>query len=160
MGRIHFVNGNVLSARDPVLAEGCNCRGAHNAGIARQISARWPEAVRTYQEACREGRFTPGTALFVQIQEEPRRVLAFLGTQLNFGPRSFVPYAKAEWVEQAIRQLAMARQAWNLPSVAMPPIGSGLGGLNWENQVLPAIRRGIDGYNLTINVYFLTTSKT
>lgn len=149
--------GNALDATDPVIAEGCNCLGAHGAGFARQISTRFPTAVASYKDACKAGRLTPGRCILVQTSRSPLHYVAFLATQHSYGrPRpGQTPFAKPQWISEAFKSLSDTCSALGLPSVAIPPIGAGLGGLDWATEVAPAINQGIAESGLIVNAYFL-----
>ena len=59
-----FTKGDLFAA-DGVhaYAQGCNCAGTMDAGVAVAFKKRWPRMFEEYQARCADGRFHPTARL-------------------------------------------------------------------------------------------------
>lgn len=142
MTTFSFHKGDLLESEELVIAHGCNTYGVMGAGIAGQISKRYPSMFRAYKAACLGGEFVLGSAQF--LEREPSRFhpeyIFNLGTQWSPGPNATlwgVFLSFANMVERS-RGASVA-----INRVAIPRIGCGIGGLTWD-EVEPTIERAID----------------
>lgn len=123
-----YFKGDALEAKNvDAIMHGCNCLGAMGAGIALQVKNRFPEAYEVYKEMERTIGLHPGWFSVCDVYDPP---IVNLHTQDVVGKGS----ARLEWIE-----LSITRFKETLPIVrhqrkfAMPKIGAGLGGLNWND---------------------------
>lgn len=115
-----------------VFAHGTNTYGAMGAGIAVEFKRRFPEMYEEYKEQCRTGAYVPGT---VMLWTKTKPMVANLMTQghkkSNYRP--IILPAKYEDVFNCLEVFfGKCKQLGTITEVAMPKIGSGLGGLRWE----------------------------
>jgi O-acetyl-ADP-ribose deacetylase (regulator of RNase III) len=105
-------------------------------GIALQFKKAFPENFRAYEAACRRGEVQPG------------RMFVFATNQLT-NPRYIINFpTKRHWrgksrlsdIEAGLDALASEIRDRNIRTIAIPPLGSGLGGLNWSE-----VRARIEG---------------
>ena len=112
--------GDVFETDAPVIAHGCNTRGLMGAGIAREMRDRFPSMYKDYKRRCARNEFKPGDAYIFYNETGPH--IMNLATQADKG-------AEYEFVKQALSNLHTVLEEERIPSVAMPRIASGLGGL-------------------------------
>lgn len=154
--------GDALAAGLPVL-HGCNASGfAFASGFAGQVRAKYPFAYEAYTAAHRTAPLQLGEVIMALRGD----VLIFNGiTQLRYGPKGTGKYVSDEAIAGVIRnvdRLAAASQRGDLQldaigpitSVAMPKIGSDLGGGDWT--VIEAI---IATYSLHFQPVVYTLAK-
>jgi O-acetyl-ADP-ribose deacetylase (regulator of RNase III) len=86
-----------------------------------------------YRLECKEGRFQPGK---VFVWEAPTKTIFNLATQPLPGPS-----ARLEYVEKSVREAVRISESKSIPTIGMPRIGAGYGGLHWTDvkQILEAI---------------------
>lgn len=106
-------------------AHGCNCAGAMGKGIALQFRAKFPDMYRIYKQMCKSGRFNLGD---VYDYDYGGGHVYNLGTQKSWGP-----CAKLRYIEESVRKMCELAIADNIDAIALPAIGAGLGGLNWDD---------------------------
>lgn len=139
---IHYAIGDIFATNVDAYAHGCNCQGKMGAGIAIEFRKRWPSMYKEYAALCGMGHLRPGN-VFEWSNVEPR--IFNLMTQPDTKHSATVEAIK-ESMEEMIRQA----RAKKIRSIAMPVVGCGLGGLDWETQVKPVIEsldtRDIDLY--------------
>ena len=106
-------------------AHGCNCAGAMGKGIAIQFKEKFPKMYLEYKRLCKEGLFSLGD-LYTYNYEN--------GTVFNLGTQTtWKTKADINAVESSlVKMLSYAHQN-NIFKIALPKIGAGLGGLNWND---------------------------
>lgn len=120
--------GNILEAPVDALVNTVNCVGVMGKGIALQFKRAFPENYFAYRTACRHGEVAPGKLLFFAIDGlgSPRWIINF-PTKRHWRDPSHL-----EDIEAGLRALRAGLLARGIHSVAIPPVGCGLGGLDWE----------------------------
>lgn len=152
-----YIVGNLLDSDEPVLAHGCNTKGAFGAGVAGQIAKRWPAAKTAYGSMVHDGSFQIGTAQLVDLLV-PGSSTAINKFLFNLGTQRAPGADASSWaIFLSFANMAeTCHKAW-LHRVAIPRIGCGIGGLEWpevEKAIDEAISRSSNP-NLEIAVYDL-----
>jgi O-acetyl-ADP-ribose deacetylase (regulator of RNase III) len=127
--------GDLIRSDEPVIAQGCNTQGIMGAGFALQIANTYPLVLNENKRAVAKRLFVPGSAQLVICN--PKRSVFNLATQDDLGP-----HARYEWVYLAFRNMAERCVVEDIPRVAIPEIGCGIGGLAWpvvENEIYDAL---------------------
>lgn len=134
----YIEQGNIFNLQDiSNYAHGCNCAGAMGKGIALQFKKRFPKMYIEYKELCKDGLFSLGD---VFPYDYGNGVVFNLGTQATWNTK-----ADINAIENAlVKMLSYAFQN-NILKIAMPKIGAGLGGLNW-NEVKHTIDKVTQNY--------------
>lgn len=102
-------------------------------GVALQFKNAFPENFRAYAAACELGEVQPGR-MFIQEtgQLSPRLIINF-PTKRHWRSSS-----RIEDIESGMKALRREIREREIESIAIPPLGSGLGGLQW-GDVRPLI---------------------
>lgn len=138
--------GNLFTANQPAVAQGVNCFGVMGAGIAVQFKRDDPEMFKSYVEACRTGELAPGGAHFWQKSDGTWTFN--LASQNRPGKD-----ARIEWFESALREASEFATLNNITGIAMPRIGAGIGGLQWDD-CLEMIKRVDESFpHLTYEIW-------
>ena len=143
------VEGDLFDSSEAALGHGCNCAGAMGRGIATEFRQRWPEMYDRYRMLCKSGKFQPGD---VFVWEAADRIIFNLGTQ-----KSWRSKATISAIGSSARRMAALASDRGIDRVAIPRIGSGLGGLEWEDEVRPALLRATES-QIELVVYTPTYS--
>jgi O-acetyl-ADP-ribose deacetylase (regulator of RNase III) len=121
-----FVSGDLFQYEGvQAFAHGCNCAGAMGKGIAVEFRRRFPRMYTEYKRRCVDGRFQLGD---VFTWAEGGVTVFNLGTQKTWRTR-----ADLRAIETAVAGMVTTAEQLGIPRIGMPRIGSGLGGLPWEN---------------------------
>ena len=133
---IRSVTGDILEASVEALVNTVNCVGVMGRGIALQFKKAFPDNFREYVAACRRGEVKPGRMGVFEIGRAsgPRYIVNF-PTKRHWRGKS-----RIEDINGGLKALVAEVQARGIRSIAIPPLGSGLGGLNWSD-VRPLIER-------------------
>lgn len=125
---IRYTQGDILQAEAEALVNTVNCVGVMGRGIALQFKQTFPDNFKAYAAACERDEVRPGRMfIFDTGQLAPRWIINF-PTKKHWRGKS-----KLEYIEKGMDDLAQEIEARNIRSIAIPPLGSGLGGLNWSN---------------------------
>ena len=130
---IRHTQGDILRDESEAVVNTVNCVGVMGRGIALQFRNAYPANFRAYAKACQKGGVQLGQ-MFVQETGElaPRYIINF-PTKRHWRGRS-----RMEDIDAGLKALVDTLRAKHIRSVAIPPLGSGLGGLAW-NEVQPRI---------------------
>ena len=125
---IEYRTGDILQADVEALVNTVNCVGVMGRGIALQFRNAYPENFRAYAAACAKREVQPGR-MFVHSTGKlmnPRLIVNF-PTKRHWREKS----SMAD-IESGLAALARTVREYGLGSIAVPPLGCGLGGLRWE----------------------------
>ncbi len=124
---IEHMTGDILTADAEALVNTVNCVGIMGRGIALQFKHAFPENFAAYARACKEGAVEPGK-MFVF----PTGRLANPKYIINFPTkRHWRGKSRMQDIDSGLGALVDEIRARDIRSIAIPPLGSGLGGLDW-----------------------------
>ena len=135
---IQYKSGDILAEDAEALVNTVNCVGVMGRGIARQFKKRFPDNFKAYEVACRQGEIEPGRMFVFETGQltNPRFVINF-PTKRHWRGKT-----RIEDVETGLEALVEEIRIRGIRSVAVPPLGCGLGGLDWA-EVRPRIERAL-----------------
>ncbi|ULA65764.1 MAG: Appr-1-p processing protein [Nitrospira sp.] len=121
--------GNLLQADTEALVNTVNCDGFMGKGIALQFKQAWPENFAVYAKACRAKDVRPGEMLIWESSRmvNPRYIINF-PTKRHWREKSHI-----EDIQSGLRALVRDVRRLGIRSIAVPPLGCGNGGLNWQD---------------------------
>jgi len=125
---IEPTQGNLLRADVEALVNTVNCVGFMGKGIALQFKKAFPRNFLEYQRACRAEEVRPGRILVHETGtlSNPRYILNF-PTKRHWRGHSLI-----EDIRSGLVALVAEIERRGIRSVAVPPLGCGNGGLDWE----------------------------
>ena len=121
---IQLVTGDILTDSSECLVNPVNCLGVSGAGLALQFKQKYPAAYREYRAYAHSGKLEPGHVFWCKVGEQR---IAHLATKDHFKYKS-----KPIWIKNGLKRLYEQCEAMNIQSIALPLVGTGLGGLNKE----------------------------
>jgi O-acetyl-ADP-ribose deacetylase (regulator of RNase III) len=135
---LQYSSGDLLQDKAEALVNTVNCAGVMGRGIALQFKKAWPENFKAYEAACKRGEVRPG-AMFVfdTGRLTPPRYIVNFPTKRHWRGAS-----RLEDVEAGLEDLVRVIRDRRIGSIALPPLGSGLGGLEWAS-VRPRIEAAL-----------------
>lgn len=138
MAHIELKTGDILQADAEAIVNTVNCVGVMGRGIALQFKKTFPANFAAYAQACKDDQVQPGrmfvfdTGLFTH----PRYIINF-PTKRHWKGKS-----RMEDIESGLAALSAEISERGITSIAIPPLGAGLGGLDW-NEVRPRIEAAL-----------------
>jgi O-acetyl-ADP-ribose deacetylase (regulator of RNase III) len=146
---LKFLKGDMFEYihRVDAIINTVNCVGVMGKGIALEFKKRYPDNFTIYKRVCEKKELTPGKMLIVKnsYSTAPKYIINF-PTKNHWRGKS-----KIEYIENGLDALKEELNKYSIRSVAMPPLGCGNGGLEWD-QVKKLI---IEKLNDVDNVNFL-----
>lgn len=135
---IEFTSGDILKCEAEALVNTVNCVGIMGRGIALQFRNMYPDNFKVYAAACQRGDVQPGRMFVYETGQLtlPRYIINF-PTKRHWRGKS-----RLEDIDAGLGDLVEVVREHRIRSIAIPPLGSGLGGLDWQ-QVRPRIEQAL-----------------
>jgi len=145
---VEFVTGNLLDANVDALVNTVNTKGVMGKGVALQFKRAYPANFKAYRAACAAGEVQLGH-MFVFATGQLQRP-AFI---INFPTKGhWKSRSRLADIDSGLRDLRRVLQELQIESVAVPPLGCGLGGLSWAD-VRPRIDDALADLPTRVLVY-------
>lgn len=131
---IEAKTGDILNADAEALVNTVNCVGIMGRGVALQFKNAFPKNFEAYAAACERNEVQPGRMFIYETGEltNPRYIINF-PTKRHWRGKS-----RISDIEAGLKALKEEVRRLGIRSIAIPPLGSGLGGLDWS-EVRPRI---------------------
>jgi O-acetyl-ADP-ribose deacetylase (regulator of RNase III) len=135
---IEYRTGDILQAGAEALVNTVNCVGIMGRGVALQFKKEYPENFKIYKTACARNEIKPGRMFVFETGQltNPKYIINF-PTKRHWRGKS-----RIEDIESGLQALVEEIQVRRIRSIALPPLGSGLGGLDWR-EVRPRIEAAL-----------------
>lgn len=135
---IKFVTGNLLDAKVEALVNTVNTAGVMGKGLALQFKKAFPANFKAYEALAKAGKIEIGKMFVFEAGGIvlPRYIINF-PTKRHWRGAS-----KLEYIEAGLKDLVSVLLDRKIRSIAIPPLGAGLGGLSWRD-VRPLIERAL-----------------
>lgn len=140
-------NRSLFDSQADVWINTVNTRGVMGAGVAKEFSKRFRTLLKPYERACYDRKLHPGDILPIPILFPPPHVIVCFATKDHWKNPS-----KIEWIESGLEKLSAWAKRQNIKSVAVPALGCGNGGLQW-NLVEPLILEHLGWLGEGLEVY-------
>lgn len=129
-----FTKGNLLDAKAEALVNTVNTVGVMGKGIALMFKEAFPENYKAYRAACQAEEIVVGRMFVTQTHElmGPKWIINFPTKKHWRAP------SQMRWIAEGLQDLKRVIVEKGIRSIALPPLGSGNGGLDWL-----AVRREI-----------------
>lgn len=125
---IKFVQGNLLEAPTEAVTNTVNTVGVMGKGIALMFKERFPDNFKKYEDACKKKEVRIGHMFVTENMalDGPRWIINFPTKQHWRQP------TKLDWVINGLKDLRRVLAEKRIRSIAIPPLGCGNGGLEWN----------------------------
>lgn len=147
---LEFTQGNLLEADAEALVNTVNTVGVMGKGVALMFKEAFPDNYRAYRDACKRDEVKIGRIFVTErrdVMGGPRWIINFPTKQHWRSP------SRMEWIEQGLDDLSNFIVTHAVSSIALPPLGSGNGGLEWPNVRRLIIEKLDPLHNVRIIVY-------
>ena len=126
---IELTQGDILQADAEALVNTVNCVGVMGRGIALQFKKKFPENFKHYKAVCDKKELQPGKMFIYDLNRlyNPRYVVNF-PTKRHWKGKS-----RMTDIEAGLKALVAEVHKYDIHSIAIPPLGCGLGGLPWSD---------------------------
>ena len=153
---IKYVQGDIFLSDAEAIVNTVNTVGVMGKGLALQFKKKFPENYKAYVKACQEGKVSLGKMFIYPHQN----LLGNLRYIINFPTKGhWKGNSNIDDIRSGLESLRNDLKHLGIKSIAIPPLGCGLGGLSWRDV------RGLieetfkDIQDIDIFVYAPSTSK-
>lgn len=132
---IDIIKGNILKCNAEALVNTVNTQGVMGKGIALQFSKAYPDMFAEYKRAHKDGELAIGAmhVFETQLLHNPKYIINFPTKDAWRKP------SRQSYIEEGLKDLLRVVAEKRISSIAIPPLGCGLGGLSW-----PVVRELIE----------------
>lgn len=137
--------GNLFDSKAQTLVNTVNCVGVMGKGIALEFKNRFPAMYEDYLQRCNAGQVKLGEPYLFRRVTEP--------WILNFPTKDH--WRSVSRLEDLVRGLEFFEhryRKWGITSLAVPPLGTGQGQLEWR-VVGPTLYRHLSRFEIPIELY-------
>ena len=126
---IEFGRGDMLRTDAEALVNTVNCVGVMGRGVALQFKKAYPANFAVYRKVCERKEMKPGRMLVFETGQltNPKYIINF-PTKRHWRENS-----RLEDIESGLADLVSQVRKYRIHSIAVPPLGCGLGGLDWSD---------------------------
>ena len=146
---IKFVTGNILESAAEALINTVNTDGVMGKGIALQFKKAYPNNFKAYADACKNKQIGIGK-LFVHEDSnlnQGKKIIVNFPTKMSWKkPSEYI------FIEKGLNDLMRVIEEKQIKSIAIPPLGAGNGGLEWE-RVKKIIEQKLSHLDLDVLIY-------
>ena len=146
---IRFVKGNLLESTAQALVNTVNTVGVMGKGIALQFKEAYPNNYILYRNACKDKLVQVGSMFITKEQN----VYGINKIIVNFPTKTtWRKPSEYSYIEKGLKDLKDKILELHIESIAIPPLGSHNGGLDW-NVVKQMIISQLSDLDCEINLY-------
>jgi len=150
---INYQIGNILDSNAEALINTVNTVGVMGKGIALQFKKAYPNNYKAYNQACKNEQVEIGK-LFVtkdgNVSTGDKIIINFPTKKDWRKPSEY------EYIQRGLEDLLNVIDTYKIKSLAIPPLGAGNGGLEWE-KVKKIIEQYLSNLNIEVIIYEPTT---
>jgi O-acetyl-ADP-ribose deacetylase (regulator of RNase III) len=145
---ITYKAGNLLEAPVEALVNTVNTMGVMGKGIALQFKNAFPENFKAYSDVVKSGTFHLGKVFVV-----PVKTVGTAKYVINFPTKAHWRFpSRIEWIQAGLKDLHAKILEYGIRSIALPPLGCGNGGLDWD-KVRPIIESELGDLEADVIIY-------
>lgn len=120
-----YREGDIFQSSAQVITNTVNCVGVMGKGLALAFKKKYPEMFEDYQERCHKNQVKPGIPY---LWENDRVQILNFPTKRHWRQNSLISD-----IDKGLQYLAKNYDEMGISSLALPPLGCGLGGLHWAD---------------------------
>lgn len=146
---ITFTKGNILDSTADAIVNTVNTVGVMGKGLALQFKEAYPENYAIYRKECKRGNLHTGEMLITEVSTliGEKKIIVNFPTKTDWRLPS--EYSYIESGLNALKQEIINRK---IKSIAIPPLGSRNGGLDWH-KVCDMIVNKLQDLDCNIIIY-------
>lgn len=125
---ITYTKGNLLNANVDALVNTVNTVGVMGKGLALEFKKHFPQNTLEYKKACQLNQVMIGKMFITKTVKANKFIWI-----VNFPTKEHWKFpSRIEWIETGLISLRNFMIESNISSIAIPALGTGNGGLNWQ----------------------------
>lgn len=120
--------GDIFESEADVIGHGVNLQGVMGAGIAKTVKELYPSVYEGYKRAVELGALGAGDTLILPTDDSGDLYIANIVSQVKTGAN-----ADLNLLESGLMETVDQMRFMGLFTLALPRIGAGIGGLDWDD---------------------------
>lgn len=127
---ITITKDNIFDLKVEALVCPCNCVGVAGKGLALEFKKRFPSQYKVYIHACKKGYLSPGSIFYDCLEQQnelTQKHVLYFPTKDHWKNNS-----KYEYISEGLKELGTFVGYCGIKSIAIPALGCGCGGLQWN----------------------------
>lgn len=145
-----FTTGDLLKSDAFALVNTVNCEGYMGKGIAYQFKMQYPQMNSEYVKLCKSHKLAPGSLYCYDAKD---KLIINFPTKIKWREKS-----RIEYVSAGLDELINIIKKYDIKSIAIPPLGSGNGGLSW-GEVKKLIVNKLDKISESVEIIIYEPSR-
>jgi O-acetyl-ADP-ribose deacetylase (regulator of RNase III)/uncharacterized protein YwgA len=149
---IIFKTGDLFLDKSEALVNTVNCVGVMGKGVALEFKRRWPENYKVYKKACDGKKLRPGQMLTFELgnllEKSEQKFIINFPTKDHWRAKS-----KLEYISEGLEALVLDIKKYKIKSLALPPLGCGNGGLDWNTVRPMMLKRLSELEDVNVSIY-------
>jgi len=148
---LHEVTGDILLTDAAAIAHGVAPNDHMNSGLALSLRQDWPAMYKDFRHYSHTTNPEPGS-IWSWAGADNKRIIALFTQKPAPNEHAHPGKARIQDVNHCLRALRHFIDHEKLPSIALPRLATGVGGLAW-NEVQPLIQEHLASLNIPIYLY-------
>ena len=146
---IKYTKGNIIHANTEAIVNTVNTVGVMGKGIALAFKKAFPQNYKIYRKACENKEFGIGNILVTETGRLSPKLIINFPTKKHWRNKSSI-----EFVEKGMKELIKTINTQKIKSIAIPPLGCGNGGLQWNvvKSIILEELKAIEG-NVEVTIF-------
>jgi O-acetyl-ADP-ribose deacetylase (regulator of RNase III) len=137
--------GDLFDSSLQTIVNTVNCKGVMGTGIALHCKQLYPEMYEDYVARCAQKEVEVGKPYLFRRDEKP--------WILNFPTKKhWRNPSKVKYISDGLSYLREHYEEWGITSLAIPALGCGNGGLQWQ-EVGPLMYRILSEFSIPIEIF-------
>ena len=152
---IYEVEGDILLSRAEVVAHGVSANDPMNQGLAKTLHENFPTMHKDFHHWCHQQHPKPGE-IWLWYGLADTKIAQLIIKDGGYSHHPELTKTKPNHIRHALQALKKLAAKEKFRSIALPRLGTGVGGIEWT-EVLPIIYEVL--HDLTIPVYVYVAYK-
>jgi O-acetyl-ADP-ribose deacetylase (regulator of RNase III) len=144
LGALEYVASSLFESPAQTLVNTVNTVGVMGKGIANDFRRLYPDMFERYQAFCADGKFAVGQ---LYLYRTPHKWVLNFPTKQHWRSPS-----RMEWIEAGLQKFLDTYSQYGITSVAFPQLGTGNGGLDWDD-VRPLMERYLKQVRIPVYIH-------
>ena len=142
---IQYIRGNLFTSNAKILVNTVNTVGVMGKGIASEFKKYYPKMFEEYKQLCDTNKLNIGN---LNLYKTPNKWILNFPTKEHWRSPS-----KIEFIERGLQKLIEDAHKLQINDIAMPKLGCGNGGLDWESEVKPIVEKYLKKSPINVSIY-------
>ena len=141
----YITDSSIFSSRMQTITNPCNCIGVMGKGLALEFKIRWPGMFDDYAQLCKNKEIRIGHPYLYKLSTP---------WILNFPTKRTLAPSRISYIVTGLSYLKNTYRTLGITSLAVPALGCGYGGLEWE-KVRPILVKYLEKWDIPVEIYRL-----